>query len=76
VPSEELNNGAPRKDTITAELLKTSGRYLWENVYQLTVPLWDKEIMPADWKTAVICPTFKKGNKLGCENYGGTSLIM
>jgi hypothetical protein len=69
------NNGVPEEDAITVELLKKGGRCLWKNIYQLIVSLWEKEILPAEWKTAIICPTLKKANKLGCENYRGISLL-
>jgi hypothetical protein len=29
----------------------------------------NKEIMPADWEAAVICPTHRKCSKLACNNY-------
>jgi hypothetical protein len=31
--------------------------------------------MPEEWKTAIIRPTFLKGNKLECENNWGISLL-
>jgi hypothetical protein len=69
------NNRAPGDDAITAELTKEGGRYLWKNIYQLTVFVWEKEIMPEKWQTAIICPIFRKGSKLECENYRGISLL-
>jgi len=36
--------------------------------------LWDTEIFPEDWSTAVICPIFKKGDLTKAKNYRCISL--
>jgi sorting nexin-29 len=68
-------NRAPGDDCINSELIKNGGKHLWKCIFDLILEIWNKEVMPADWKTAAICPTHKKGNKLECNNYQGISLL-
>lgn len=37
--------------------------------------MWKEGITPKDWKTSVIVPIFKKGNKEKAKNYRGISLL-
>jgi hypothetical protein len=37
--------------------------------------VWSFEKMPEDWLTSLLCPIFKKGDPLVCENYRGISLL-
>jgi sorting nexin-29 len=68
-------NRAAGDDCINAKLIKNGGKHLWKCIFDLILAIWNKEVMPADWKTAVICPIHKKGNKLECNNYRGISLL-
>jgi hypothetical protein len=62
------DNRAPGEDAITAELIREGGRSLWKNIRQLIISIWEKEEMPEEWQAAIICPIYKKGNKLECKN--------
>jgi hypothetical protein len=37
--------------------------------------VWNKGELPQQWKEAVIIPTYKKGDRTVCNNYGGISLL-
>ena len=41
----------------------------------LTISIWNKKEMPAEWKKSVNVNIFKKGDKTDCNNYRGISLL-
>ena len=69
------NNKAPGEDQLVAEFFKHGGERLHNELHTLVLRIWDSECMPDEWCSSVICPIFKKGDKLRCENYRGISLL-
>jgi hypothetical protein len=43
--------------------------------YKLTDSVYNKEVLPQQWKESIIVHIYKKGDKIDCSNYGGLSLL-
>ena len=37
--------------------------------------IWEKEQLPSEWKEGIICPVYKRGDRLDCMNYGPMTLV-
>ena len=62
-------------DEIRPELLKAldgEGIDWLTRVFQVA---WDSGEVPKDWRTGVVVPVFKKGDKAECTNYRGITLL-
>jgi hypothetical protein len=44
-------------------------------IKKLITSIWNKEESPDQWKESIIAPIHKKGDKTGCNNYRGISLL-
>jgi len=56
-------------------LLKHGGRTLKQKLYKLILITWHKEQLPQQWNEGIICPVYKKGDRLNCNNYRPITLI-
>ncbi|PNF27716.1 hypothetical protein B7P43_G12778, partial [Cryptotermes secundus] len=72
---EQKLNKAPGGDNIPAELLKAGGQEGIIALHRIINKVWEEEKIPEDWGKSIICPIFKKGDKLTCSNYRGISLL-
>lgn len=57
------NNKAPGEDKITGELVKIMSGDLAKYIHWLIGLIWRKEVIPKEWRTALMCPIHKKGDR-------------
>jgi hypothetical protein len=72
----QRNGRAPGENQLTAELLKCGGTHLIDCLHRLISEIRERVEMPEEWKTGLICPIFKKGDKLNYSNYRGSLCLM
>ncbi len=68
-------NKAPGNSDVSAELLQSGGDALLDVFSDLMTEVWRQERMPEEWRKAVICPIFKKGDASRVQNYRGIALL-
>lgn len=69
------NNKASGEDGIVAEHLKAAGPNTIKEITQILQQIWQNEMIPDDWKSALIHPLHKKGDRTDVNNYRGISLL-
>ena len=69
------NYMAAGEDNITSEMLKAGKESVAAELHKIVSTIWDSEILPEQWKTGIIYPVYKKGDKLNCANYRGITLL-
>ena len=66
---------APGRNSITAELLKADKDLAAEQMEELFKVIWEKEVIPDEWKKGIIVKIPKKGDLTVCDNYRGITLL-
>jgi hypothetical protein len=69
------NNKAAGADSIAAELLKNGELNLVDALHAVIQQAWTSETAPRSWTERVLCPVYKKSDKLDCKNYRGICLL-
>jgi hypothetical protein len=62
-------------DQILTELIRAGIETLCSEIHKLIHSIWKKEELPQQWKEAIIVPIYKKGDRAGCNNYQGITLL-
>jgi len=68
-------NKAVGSDNIPPEMLKHGGRTLKQKLYKLILMIWNNEKVPQQWNEGIICPVYKKGDRLNSNNYRPITLL-
>jgi len=55
-------------------LLK-NGEALTQRIWEIITKVWETEEILQYWKTGMICPIHKKGDRKDCNNYLGIALL-
>ena len=63
------------EDGVVAEMLIIGGDVMVRQLHALIVDVWRSEVIPQEWKDAVIVALHKKGSTSDCANYRGISLL-
>jgi hypothetical protein len=58
-------------DSIATELLKSGGPSLVNVLNEVIQQIWIGATLPENWTEGVLCPAFKKGDKLDCKKFRG-----
>jgi hypothetical protein len=68
-------NKSPGIDQIPAEVIKAGGRIIRSVIHKLINYIWNKDVLPEEWKDSIILPIYKKGTTRDCSNYRCVSLF-
>ena len=60
---------SPGIDQIPASLIKEGFRIICSEISKLRSSIWNKVVLPEQWKVFIIVCIYKKGHKTDCSNY-------
>jgi hypothetical protein len=66
---------SPGSNQIPAGLVHEGGEILHSKIHKLIKSIWNKTVLPAQWRESIIVPVHKKGDNTDCSNYRGISLL-
>jgi hypothetical protein len=69
------NRKSPGEEGITNEIIKYGGPKLWHETIVLIKQIFRSSKIPVAWKTNIIIPILKKGERGNPENYRGINLL-
>ena len=69
------NNKSSGYDELPSEVYKNGGEGIQVWLHEIIKTVWSTGEIPDDWRKAIICPVYKKGDKQECGNYRGISLL-
>jgi hypothetical protein len=70
-----VNGKAAGESGIVAEFLKAGTPLLVGRLESLFKRVWEEETVPNDWRSGVVIPLHKKGDKMNLDNYRGITLM-
>jgi hypothetical protein len=69
------NRKSPGEDGIINEMIKYGGPTLWKEITVLIKQIFKSFKIPEEWKTNIVMPIFKKGERRNPENYRRINLL-
>jgi hypothetical protein len=66
---------AAGSDNTPAELIKQGGIEIKRRIHKLIMKIWEEETLPTEWTEGIICPIYKKGDRMICCNYRPVTLL-
>lgn len=63
------------EDGLPVEIIKAAGHTARKLLLDLCNTAFGKEIVPDDWQKGVVCPIYKKGERVRCDNHRGVMLL-
>jgi len=66
---------SPGTDQISVELIKGGDRTISFETYERINSIWNREILPEDWKESIVVPIYMKDVPTGCSYYTGISIF-